>query len=127
MQQNHEGLIKLKLQLISCLIGHDVVAVIGDVSNCTRVVNFSTTQVQELHSNPVDLRRKLWGLELCILKVDLLSEIGVRLAQKVQVGWCIPVGIQLEKAEVGPISGPTWRVSHLRRKLWGLELWHGTR
>jgi hypothetical protein len=30
------------------------------------------------------------------------SEKGVRLAQKMQVGPCIPVGIQLEKAEVGP-------------------------
>jgi hypothetical protein len=56
-----------------------------------------------------------------------LSENGVRLAQKMQVGPCITVRTQLEKAEVGPISGPTWRVSHLRRKLWGLELWHGTR
>jgi hypothetical protein len=36
-----------------------------------------------------------------------LSEKGVRLAQKVQVGPCIHVGIQLEKAEVGPISRPT--------------------
>ena len=26
----------------------------------------------------------------------------------------IPVGIQLRKAEVGPTSGPTWRLSHLR-------------
>ena len=30
-----------------------------------------------------------------------------------QVGPCIPVGIQLEKAAVGPTSGPTWRLSHL--------------
>jgi hypothetical protein len=31
-----------------------------------------------------------------------------------QVGPCIPVGIQLEKAEAGPTSGPTyWRLSHL--------------
>ena len=42
-----------------------------------------------------------------------LSEEGVRLAQKTQVGPCIPVEIQLEKAEVGPTSGPTWRLSHL--------------
>ena len=30
-----------------------------------------------------------------------------------RVGPCIPVGVQLEKAGVGPISGPTWRLSHL--------------
>ena len=30
-----------------------------------------------------------------------------------QVGPCIPVKILLEKAEVGPTSGPTWRRSHL--------------
>jgi hypothetical protein len=41
------------------------------------------------------------------------SEKGVRLAQKMQVGPCIPVGIQLFKAEVGPTSGPTRRLSHL--------------
>jgi hypothetical protein len=29
-----------------------------------------------------------------------------------QVGPCIPVGVQLERAEVGPTSGPTWRLSH---------------
>ena len=33
-----------------------------------------------------------------------------------RVGPCIPVGIQLEKAEVGPTSGPTWRLSHLGRQ-----------
>jgi len=32
-----------------------------------------------------------------------------------QVGPCIPVGLQLEKAEVGPTSGPTRRLSHLER------------
>ena len=35
------------------------------------------------------------------------------MAQKMQVGPCIPVGIQRQKAEVGPASGPTWRVPHL--------------
>jgi hypothetical protein len=30
-----------------------------------------------------------------------------------EVGPCIPVGIQLQRAEVGPTSGPTWRLSHL--------------
>ena len=34
-------------------------------------------------------------------------------AQKTQVGPGIPVGTQLEKAGVGPASGPTWRLSHL--------------
>ena len=29
-----------------------------------------------------------------------------------QVGTCIPVGTQLQKAGVGPISGATWRLSH---------------
>ena len=40
------------------------------------------------------------------------SEAGVRLAQKMQAGPRIPQGIQLEKAEVGPTSGPTRRLSH---------------
>ena len=40
-------------------------------------------------------------------------ERGVRLAQKAQVGPCIPVGIQLQRAEVGPSSGPTRRPPHL--------------
>jgi hypothetical protein len=35
------------------------------------------------------------------------------LAQKMPVGPCIPAGIQLEKAELGPTSGPTWRLSRL--------------
>ena len=46
-----------------------------------------------------------------------LGEKGVRLAQKLQVGPCIPVGTQLEKAEVGPASGPTWRLSHCGRAI----------
>ena len=29
-----------------------------------------------------------------------------------QAGPCISVGVQLEKAEVDPTSGPTWRLSH---------------
>jgi hypothetical protein len=33
-----------------------------------------------------------------------------------QIGPCVPVGIQLEKAEVGPSSGRTWRLSHMMRK-----------
>ena len=41
------------------------------------------------------------------------GEKGVRLAQKMQVGPCTPAGIQLQKAGVGPTSGPTWRLSHL--------------
>ena len=40
------------------------------------------------------------------------SEKDVRLAQKLRVGPCIHVGIQLYKAKVGPTSGPTWRLSH---------------
>jgi hypothetical protein len=39
------------------------------------------------------------------------------LTQKTQVGPHTPVGIQLEKAEVGPTSGPTWRPSHLWSRL----------
>jgi hypothetical protein len=34
------------------------------------------------------------------------------LAQNMQVGPCIPVGRQLETAEVAPTSGPTWHLSH---------------
>ena len=41
------------------------------------------------------------------------GEKGVRSAQKMQVGPCIPVGIQLEQAEDGPTSGPAWHLSHL--------------
>ena len=39
---------------------------------------------------------------------------AVGLAQKIQVGPCIPVGnMQLQKlAEVGPAPGPAWRPSH---------------
>jgi hypothetical protein len=44
-----------------------------------------------------------------------LSETAIRLAQNVQVGPCIPVGKQLEKAEVGPTSRPTWRLPHSSR------------
>ena len=29
-----------------------------------------------------------------------------------QIGPCVPVGIQLQKAGVGPTSGPTWRLAH---------------
>jgi hypothetical protein len=47
------------------------------------------------------------------------SEKGVRLAHKMRVGPYIPVGIQTEKAEVGPTSGPTWRLSHLTGALLG--------
>jgi hypothetical protein len=46
-------------------------------------------------------------------EAELGSEKGVRLAQKVQVGPCTPVRTRLEKTEVGPTSGPTWRLSHL--------------
>ena len=44
-----------------------------------------------------------------------LSEKGVRLAQRMQVGTCVPVGMQLQKAEVGQTSGPTWSLSHLAK------------
>ena len=43
------------------------------------------------------------------------SEEAVRFAQKMQVGPWIPMEIQLQRAEVGPTSGPTWRRSRLRR------------
>jgi hypothetical protein len=45
------------------------------------------------------------------------GENGGRVAQKMQVGPCIPVEIQLEKGEVGPTSGPTWRLCHLVQHL----------
>jgi hypothetical protein len=41
-----------------------------------------------------------------------LSEKGVRLAQTMQVGPCIPVGVQLATAGVGPTFGPAQRLSH---------------
>ena len=42
------------------------------------------------------------------------SEKGVSLAQNTQGGPCIPVGMQLRKAGVGPTSGPTRRLPHLQ-------------
>ena len=41
-----------------------------------------------------------------------LSEKGVRLAQNIQVGPCIYMGILVQKAEIGPTSGPTRHLSH---------------
>jgi hypothetical protein len=41
------------------------------------------------------------------------SENGVRLAQKTHVGPRIPVGIQRQKAKVGPTCGQTRHLSHL--------------
>ena len=40
------------------------------------------------------------------------SEKGVRLAQKMQAVHAFLSEIQLQKAEVGPTSGPTRRLSH---------------
>jgi hypothetical protein len=42
-------------------------------------------------------------------------ERGLSLAQNMQAGPCVRVGIQLQRAEVGPTSGPTWRLAHLLR------------
>ena len=45
-----------------------------------------------------------------------LHKVGVRLAQKVQTGPCIPVGMQLYNAEVGPTAFfLTCACSHGRR------------
>jgi hypothetical protein len=48
---------------------------------------------------------------------DPPSENGVRSAQRMQVGPRTPVGTHLEKAEVGPASGPTRRLAHFGRIL----------
>ena len=62
----------------------------------------------------------------------IISEKGVRLAQKTQVGPRIPVGRPLEKTEGGPSSGPTWRLSHYtgtqatdlkRERVWDYVVW----
>ena len=45
---------------------------------------------------------------------SFFSKKDVRLAQNVQVGPYIPVGIQLQKAGAGPASGPARRLSHFR-------------
>jgi hypothetical protein len=51
------------------------------------------------------------------------SQNGVRLlGPKVQVGPCIPAAMQLQKAEVGPTFGPTWRLSHFVAGLDGDDL-----
>jgi hypothetical protein len=48
---------------------------------------------------------------------------GVRPAQEARVVPCIPMGIiPLQKAEAGPTSGPTWRLSHLHDRRRGPEL-----
>ena len=60
------------------------------------------------------------NLKVCLFYLTrALSEKGVKLAQKIQVGPCIPVGNweysykRLQLATVGPTSGPTWGLSHL--------------
>ena len=53
-------------------------------------------------------------VDTALLPNRTYSEKGVCLAQKMAVGPRIPVGIQLEKAAVGPTSGPIWRLSRLR-------------
>ena len=57
-------------------------------------------------------------------RIASASEKGVRLAQTMQVVPCIPVGIQLEEAEVGPTSGPTWCLSHFGTELVRRPLGH---
>jgi hypothetical protein len=49
-----------------------------------------------------------WRTAGDVYSASVLSEEGVRLAETMHVGPCIPVGRQLEKAEVGPTSGPTF-------------------
>jgi hypothetical protein len=49
--------------------------------------------------------------------IRVCGEKGARLAQNMQVGPCFLVGTQLQKAEVGPTSGPTGRLPHLRRQV----------
>ena len=44
-----------------------------------------------------------------------------------QVGPCIPVGMQLETAEVGPTSGPTWHLSHCEARAEALNPADGLR
>jgi hypothetical protein len=61
--------------------------------NCPRIMNGASGKVSEYCSGK-----------------------GVRLAQKLKVGPCISVVIQLFEAEVGPTSGPTWCLSHLQRE-----------
>jgi hypothetical protein len=54
-------------------------------------------------------------------RIQPVAKKDVRLAQKMQIGPCISVGTQLEKAEVGPTSGPTWRLSHSGSRRAGLQ------
>ena len=58
------------------------------------------------------------GLRRLELRIQAGARKGVRLAQKMQVGPCIPEGIQLEKAEGPPTPGPTWRLPHLRSSMY---------
>ena len=50
-------------------------------------------------------------LKSCASSEPSLGEKGVRSAQNIQVGPCIPAGIAA-RAEAGPISGPAWRLAH---------------
>ena len=51
------------------------------------------------------------GLEQALDELVLMKRELCQVAQKMQAGPCIPVGIQLEEAEVGSTSGPTCRIS----------------
>jgi hypothetical protein len=59
----------------------------------------------------------LWRLPAGRAAKFPFGEQCVRLAQKMRVGPCIPAGIQLQNAEVGSTSGPTWRLSHCRSEV----------
>jgi hypothetical protein len=76
---------------------------------------------------PTEVRTKSVSSHMLPRPGPRLIEKGVRLAQKMQVGPCIPVGIQRLRAAVGPTSGPTWRLSHFGRQRLGEVVHHRVR
>jgi hypothetical protein len=45
------------------------------------------------------------------------SEEGCQVGPEYASWPCIPAGMQLQKAVVGPTSGPAWRLSHFGRRV----------
>ena len=59
------------------------------------------------------------GREQALDELVLMKRELCQVAQKMQAGPCIPVGIHLEEAEVGPTSGPTCRLSRFEGAAFG--------
>jgi hypothetical protein len=89
---------------------------------CGVTIGLSDTTLQGRHAGGCDRaaaacrwRECYWLAAGRVLEGS--SEKNVRLARTMQVGPCIPLGIQLETAGVGPTSGSTWCLSHLEAQV----------